>query len=176
MKSKVMFTLLVLVLGTTMLFSAVATKPTAEAPYMPISELSGYQIVGDISAGFMSTDDIEATKEAALKALLEAARAQYGENVSVGDIVWETIEGAEPILARDTDNPRIDSELKQPEVASVSSARIRRSEAGVKKDAKGDPAILKNVTADLKAADDSTPKSNFKATAKVVIFPEASGN
>jgi len=169
MKIKNALTLLVLMLGTVMLFGAVATQPTAQAPYKPISELGNCEVVGDISAEFASLDDMEQTQEKAFAALLEAAKAQYGENVSVGDIVWVATETA-PVRRELQPARALDVATDEKKTEDVSTAR-RRTDLSGKKEGTKELAPLKAAELTTDPAEAKLNTVTFKATAKVVTFP-----
>jgi len=171
MRSKSMLTVLVLVFSATMLFGVAAIMPTAEAPYMPVSELSDYEIVGDITAEFVSKDDDEKTKETAYAVLLEAARAQYGENVSVGDIVWESNELVAHRKALSVGDTEVGLESRQQEANVTKPVKNLRAEIANRREVKGDPTLKKTVALEAVVTEASESSFNFTATAKVVIFP-----
>jgi len=166
MKKTIIWSLLCLCIS---ILFAVAEAPTAEKPYMPLSEIDGFEVIGDITVTFVSKDDVQQANEDAYAALLAEAKKTHGASVGVGDIIWASPELVQYQIAQQARRDRIAEQVRLDTQANLKKGGLKGLGKSIGKSAQN--AATAGAVVDVAEGIESTISSfTYTATAKVVQF------
>jgi hypothetical protein len=152
--------------------------PTAEDPYLPIDMMENVaEVLGVIETDFVSTQNYNTANEDAYKALLEAAKEQYGEQVEIGDIVWVSPELEAYNAKQNQQSAEVAAQVGNNVGKGIGKGLMGAAKGGGLKSlgkeavkVGTDTAIRTGVNATAQAIDDAVSRFAFKATGKVIVL------